>query len=729
MTASADGPPRSRRAAPWLLLLVLTLLLAALVPLAWDGRYYFRGDTQNAYLGWWFHLGSEVRSGHWPLLDLQSWRAGNFTAEGQWGVFSPLTIAIGVLTSAVSDLVVLVTVVKMAVIVVNGLGVYLLTRSYGAHRPAAYVAGVLVPLCGEAQLLEWPSWVYGQLVAALLPWCWWGIRRTMRGAHPGPALLAGYLVVTVGYVYGTLYLVVVVVACLVECALERNRRGALRVVVVGVVCGLVAVAVYLPGVLTAPVTGRAGWDVVASGSAVVDPTGLFASMLPFPPSHGAVTQSLYVAWVLPMLAWVDLGRYRQSWRSLSGLVVVLVVMLLWAFGPSRVGPLRWPGRTLPILVLAVVVLGVVLLDRTAARPPTGRRLVVSVLWTLAAGYLTFWQDDAGQRITVVGTVLVVTGLVVVWSLLRLARPAAAAAALVVGASCVGVVALQHHYRPHPPAVDRNSPRYAADYRTQLPDARGDVLVLGNPEPAAIRHAAVSRRLLIAAAWYLNPHPVQNTYTTIKFRGYDSALCMRYNGSTMCPGVLRRVQAVEPGTGTPWLDLLSVSTVVLFRPDFPEPAQRRPPVGWHVADSDRWTTTWVRDHPVPTAGGVVWTSPGVRVGGTVSSDRDLRFRVSGVPASGGRVVLSRLAWPGYGVRGATIGPPLSGRLLTVDLPAGSAGRTVEVHYSPPGWGVELTSWWLGVCLAIGWSLLAPLRRLLAGRAGHSAADGAAPVPGP
>ncbi len=51
-------------------------------------RFYFRGDTQIAYLGWWYHLGDEVRAGRIPLMEPLAWEAGNYVAEGQWGLFS-----------------------------------------------------------------------------------------------------------------------------------------------------------------------------------------------------------------------------------------------------------------------------------------------------------------------------------------------------------------------------------------------------------------------------------------------------------------------------------------------------------------------------------------------------------------------------------------------------------------------------------------------------------------
>jgi hypothetical protein len=66
---------------------------------------------------------------------------------------------------------------------------------------------------------------------------------------------------------------------------------------------------------------------------------------------------------------------------------------------------------------------------------------------------------------------------------------------------------------------------------------------------------------------------------------------------------------------------------------------------------------------------------------------VRLRVDHVPATGGRVVLSRLAWPGYRTDAGHLADPVDGYLLTVELPASATGRVVTVQFRPPGWGMR------------------------------------------
>src|SRR3954462_4693060 len=207
--------------------LVVAVALGGL--LLQDSRYFWYGDTPAAYYGWWYHLGDLVRHGQWPpTVDPHAWRAGGIAAEGQWGAWSPLTVSIGLLASGSSHLLVVNDVVKIALAVVGALGAFRLARSYDAPPPAAYVAAVAVPMGGMTQYLDLPSWAAAEMVWALLPWVWWALRRTMRqGANPLPALAFGYLLVSVGYVFGTIMLIVVLVACLLDCLLARDR-AALR---------------------------------------------------------------------------------------------------------------------------------------------------------------------------------------------------------------------------------------------------------------------------------------------------------------------------------------------------------------------------------------------------------------------------------------------------------------------------------------------------------------------
>ena len=396
-----------------------TVLLAMGVLLAGDHRYFWYGDTPAAYYGWWYHLGDLVRHGEWPpLVDPHAWRAGGIAAEGQWGAWSPLTVGIGLLATFTSHLLVLATSVKVAFAVVGALGTFRLVRSYDAPPAAAYVAAVAVPMGGMTQYLDLPSWAAAEMIWALLPWVWWALRRTMiRGANPLPALVLGYLLVSVGYVFGTIMLIVVLVACLLDSRLARDWAALRRVLVTGVLLGLVALTVYLPGVLTASVTARdEGFRGFFGGKFTTDPLALLASVLPtaaVPSASSHLLPYVYVAWFLPVAVWLDWGRARREWRPLGGLLLFTVAAVLLVDGPAQIGPLRWPLRLQPFLVVALVVLLVVAWHRFGLRP-TPRRLGLSLAWVVVAGLLALVRAPSMWAAHLCAVALVAAGISLVW---------------------------------------------------------------------------------------------------------------------------------------------------------------------------------------------------------------------------------------------------------------------------------------------------------------------------
>ncbi|WP_330472744.1 hypothetical protein [Terrabacter sp. C0L_2] len=714
----------------WALLTLVTSVVAALVPLVHERRFYFFGDTQIGAFGQWYHLGQQLRAGHWPLFDPQVWAAGNFVAEGQWGLFSPLTALIGLLASATPNAVVFATLVKISLLVAGSLGTYALARSYRASPPAAFVAGVASALGGATLYLESPSWVTGQMTWALLPLFWWQLRRVavplpdrperpgrphgaVRWASPAAVLVLGWLIVSVGYVYGTLYIVLVGVATIIDCALARRWGGALRVVLVGVICGLLAVTVYLPGVLTAPVTTRLGFEIISDGRLQGTLSGVMTSMLPF---TDRTQPTAYIAWFLPLLMWVRVDRLRPVLRDLVGLLLVLLVMLMWLLGPNQVGPIRWPMRVLPIVTLLVVLTVMIILSRAGASRPSVRRLVGALGVAFVAGYLTVSRSWDARSLIALGTALVLVGLAVTWTILRLRAPAGAegahrrttAALAFVAVWGLVVLAVQLQAFPSPSSNDRHMPAAVSDYSRPASAAEGDTIVIGNIEKVLIADPAASRDFLMASSWYLSPHPVQSTYTTIGYETYTKRFCVLYSGN-LCPRGLTALFETDPATGSVRADLLSVSSLQLLRKDFKATRLENPPAGWHVAYRSTYAVTWVRDRVLPPAGGVTWASDGVAVSQTSSDARSVTFTVDKVPSGGGRVVLSRLQWPGYTVSGASLVDPTDGYLVTVAVPAGSAGQQVTVSFSPPGWALELATLVAAAFLALAWIVVAALRR--------------------
>ena len=109
--------------------------------------------------------------------------------------------------------------------------------------------------------------------------------------------------------------------------------------------------------LTASVTARETGFGGFGGKFTTDPLALFASVLPTAAVPGTSAHLLPYAYLVVVpagrLLWLDWRRARAGWRPLGGLLL-FTRGRRWSIvdGPSQVGPLRWPLRLQPFLVLA-----------------------------------------------------------------------------------------------------------------------------------------------------------------------------------------------------------------------------------------------------------------------------------------------------------------------------------------------------------------------------------------
>lgn len=729
-----DLPVGSRRAWwGWCAAAMVTAAVIFLIPLIWQRRWYFYGDTQIGAFGQWWYFGKELLEGHWPLLNLGAWRGGNYAAEGQMGLFNPMVMVIGVLAYGAKSALVFCTLVKVFFTIVAVTGTFLLCRSYRIGPAASYVASTAIMVGGVTQYLDLATWVTGLMVWSMLPWAWWAIRRAMiEHANPLPALLVGYLIVTIGYVYGTIYLALVVVACLIDAFRLFGKAAFGRVLLLGTLSGLLAVTIYLPGILTAPVTTRSGFKIINDGSLALDPRHFFGAMIPFssvPPTyktHSAPPVG-YIAWFLPVLLWLDQRRLRAALRPMVGMVVVVIFVSIWALGPTGIGPLRYPARVMPVVVLCVVILTMRLLTHAVVARPGPGRLALSLLWVVLGSVILVSRALWLTPEIVQSAALVLLALLGLWFLVRrstrrqgsTAGPAVSGPAAIYIMTVASVLLLFTHYHFQDPAsTNRNMPAAVADYSKPLQEARGDVIVVGDQRGYLERHPEAAKDILIGSAWYLSGHPVSNSYSTIGFQTYNKRYCFGIVGNT-CKGLAHELFTTEPTTGQKRVDLLSASTILLFRPSVKSIADQPPPAGWHVAKEDALVVMWVRDDPIPTAGGIAATSDGTTARLLSSSEREARVRIDTVGPDGGTVTFSRLDWPGYSVTDARQVNPVDGYLLTIRVPSGSDGRTVSVRFTPPGFGLGLVAWGLSVGLSLGWSVFAFLlaRRRGLGQAGR------------
>lgn len=700
------GSARGRFAWPGAMV-CLTLLIAC-ARLLVNPRFYFADDTERGSLGQWWQLGDYLSQGRLPVLDPSAWQAGNYFAEGQWGLLSPVTWIIGLAVRGAENPIVQVTIIKIAFLVVFAIGMYLLAREFGAARPWAALVGVMAPAAGFTVYMDAPSWSTGLFNAAVFPLVWWTLRRAVEGGRsPIPYLIASLTLITFGYVYGVIVLVLLLVESLVRHSVRRDGKRALRVVAASAWGALWTIIVYLPGIMTAPVTKRGDEPIGNFLFLNADLTDLASAGSPWVTATihawwGDTTSAplVYVAWALPLLA-LALPMPRALVRRCIPLFVIGGAMLIAVLAPSHLGPLRWPVRMMPYLVIAVLVLFAVAMTRAFPARITRLRAGVAVGLVLSLAYVSYVNEMVAWRsILVTAALHVAAVLAVVW-FARFPRTWTArrrTAVVVAGALAVtlGVTAVQLDQFPRTPLPSVGMPDDAKELTSVLAEPHGDGIVVGNGEQGTGDPASWHERLM-ANLWYLSPSSISSLYTVLPYSEYADDLCSDLRGVT-CARALNVLWSIDDETDTSVADLLSLSTIVAMKATYPE--QPHIPDGWHLAEEGTHTWLLQRDEALPDAGGVSWTGEGISVTVTHRTDTAVTFTVDDVGADP-RVVFSRLHYPGYSVSGASFADPLRGYLLTVDVSDVEPGQEVTVRFLPPPFPVLVASFVLALIVAGAW----------------------------
>lgn len=716
--------PTSTERGRWLWPLVVVVLtgLYTAIPYVLEPQFFQRGDTAAQFAPTWWHFGQLVREGIWPIwLDPGSWAGGNYVAEGLFGTYNPLNVLVWLGVNAAGDLAVATFVVKTVTMVALALGTYLLAREYSARGWAAALVAVSIPFSGFTLFWDAGSWPSGLMAFAYFPWVWLTFRRTLRGVgSPFWAFLAGALTILHGNPYGTLAVVVVGAAMVLEGIALRQWRGVGLVVTVGVLVAALLPLVYLPLLGSADLAVRSTGELFENSGKLRPTVGdLFAASSPLhvPPIRAITGQmqvpATYLAWfVLPLLPWLRWGALRGRGRELLGAGVISVAYLAMALGPSKLWLFRWPLRVIEYFYLGVLVVLAVLLSAGLARTAVRGRLLGSAAVVATLGWLTWSQDPASLRRALLGTaVLAALTVLLLAAHLVLRRPVVVAAVALAGVG--GVVGLQVGvFGENASSRVWHVPSDVSALQATFADREGRTMQFADLKPlqnkGQIAKLEKQWDTFLPGSMY---HPAGvdavNNYTGMGFLPFTKNFCMEYDGLTQVCGYRNLWRPV--GGGQPLLpDLMKLETIVV-QPKLAEGTDPGP--GWSVASQDERAIVLTRDDELPWPDSELsWASDSVEVSGAQTVG--LAHERVEVAAAGedGRLVFAMLGWPGW--EASVDGRPLEVShsrvgLLTVDVPAGTRG-TVELTYRPPGLAAGLVGAGfslLGGLVLAAWSLLA------------------------
>lgn len=693
--------------APLLTCALVSML--ALLPVIRDPWFYFTDDAATQILPMWYSLGERVRAGTWPpLLDIHSWMGGNLAVEALFGVWNPVNAVLWAAVSLTPDLAISATIVRLVAFILLSAGFYGLCREYGAARWSSSAVATALPFCGSLFYYDAAKWPAALIAFVWIPFLWWAARRMVRdAANAWWVFVLGALALTAGNPYTTLAVCVVLLGLLIETGLCRPWRAFRRLALVSLAIACVTPLVYLPLLLSRPVTWRLPTAIGYSGDLTPHLRDLASLSIPghVPAIPGVTEAAVYLCWfAMPLAAWLDWGLLRRRWRHLAGPLFVAGIFLLMARGPSELWMFRWPLRVLHYGYLgAAITLAVVLSAGLRVRPLHRRLPCMAGLVLADATIIAVRTHDRGalQRDMTSLCLITLLAAVAVWAYCHHGRWWLGGV-LQIGTAITFTLQVlwflgNHSVIPYyfPSSVTQARANFAQRYRGELLQV-GDTELIGPPDGSR----AAWRDLLPGNLYRPARVEALGSYSGMGFRDFAGALCMNYAGST-CPAAYDVLWRRPPGIPVCLADLLRLDTVAVQRKLVDEPPV---PPGWAIAGRTGRVVILQRLPAVArTDGRLSWASPDVHVLlDSALDDRHELVRFDRAAAGPGRLLFARLAWPGYSARvGGTEAAVHEGPagLLEVDLPPGVHSGLIDLRWRPPGLRVGVALAGVGAAIAI------------------------------
>ncbi|MFI9508699.1 hypothetical protein [Nocardia sp. NPDC052566] len=677
------------------------MILGYLAVLLADARHYYTDDTEAQYAPMWVKLGTQLREGRFPTLVPTEWMGGNYSLE-ESGLYNPPQLLIYLLAPSMDNLAVYATAVKLVFSIIAALGVFRICLAYGARAPWAAVAGVAFPLSGWFLFFDQASWITSHTGTAWLLHAWASAVLYARGrGGPIPVFVFLYLALSIQYAFPAVESGLMIATVIVgEIVYQRRWLPSGRLALVGFCAVLAAMAANLPGILSSQATWRGSAQIHNDPFLTVPwSESLNASLPSTAPAftawwgHVQPLPMVYIAWFLiPALAFIDWPAARRAARELSGIALFATAVLMWTAGPGAIGPLRWPARVLPMVAVSLLVLVCVMLSRYGTFTPWRRRGTAAAV---LIGLLFVRSFSAAPSLVLVHLIAVAVvaalGAAVVW--LAKTRGTALACGLTIAAMFPIAYAQVQGAPPTP--MSYNFAERRSEMTAAFPDFDGVTLqladrVLVRPEDKNLAGAYGS----IAIGSYAKNLGLDyvNGYTPVGHAAFSALLCMAWDGST-CPDAYRRTFAVEPSTGATIADLMKLDRVVLQRAQYPTERDHPAPAGWKWVDypgHERFISVLERENG-SRATNIIAVAENVTA--TSTGRDDLTTRVQVTSTTGGRLVLARLAWPGYRITLNDKEIPsttVAGSFVAVTIPPGTTDATLTLAWRPPGWQISIAT---------------------------------------
>lgn len=346
----------------------LIVVFFCLVLLWHDPLVFWNDDYELSILPVFADVARSWSEGHFPLLSPYSWVCSNLAGEFQYGTFSIFVNATVVLIWKFPLMFSQqAAALSIAHLFVLAMGAFLLARDRNLSVSLSIFVALIAALNGWIICWSATDW-FGALGAfAWLPWAWWGLERSLdrqrtrwRFLWPAPFV---YLLVTGGFPYTVLMLVLLIVWLAIKSLVETKNWIAVLPMLGGAALGFgvsapawLAIFDYVQG------SGRSLQSAGAHWQWIVPWRALPAFILPCWTVNWANFSTRYVPHAGTELACGlaapaaliagFLWRPRLLVRRMKWELVLLAVLLVLCMIPMA-GVFRWSFRWLPFLHLVL----------------------------------------------------------------------------------------------------------------------------------------------------------------------------------------------------------------------------------------------------------------------------------------------------------------------------------------------------------------------------------------
>lgn len=715
-----------------IVLIVAIVSIFSLIPLFFFHRFYFLDDTQRGAIGQWYEVGKLVMQGQLPIFNVAAQGSGNYLAEGQWGTFSPLVWLISVVVYYSSNFLIFATIFKIVLLNILGVGSFLLARSMAVQKPYAIIYGIVTPFVGFTIFAGASSWVTDLMVSAFFPWFWWGLRRFLnKNTGPVLAFIIGYSIITVGYVFGTIMLIAVMLGAFIAAIVMKKWSQLRRIVLLGISLAATTIAVYLPGIAISGVTMRNTEGIFNDNFLSPSLSDLLFSFSPVGYSEmnswwtvSGVTYMpfMYVSWLLALLVFVNFKQTKSFIQHHKVLLIqwltptLLAFMLL--FGPANVGPLRFPVRMMAYFGQLMLLLVILLVAKLGLKFTKGRVQLFVGLMVLGT-YLEIANTPARIQ-SLVAINLIISVLVAAIAYLGsghhklqlraisvpVKRPMLTIMILAIVTTGFSLLVQERTIGRHNDAIQQQHITYIyPDYK--MPATKAAILKMADKFKGNTVILGFDNHVVMGNDWYITNNDSMNVYTPVGFKKFSDDF-RGGDPTRISPDSYAKLFKKDKQTQLPLADLLSVDTVAVGNEGDRKIYRnlikhKNVPAGWQVTSHDQYYVVIQREQINDNVGGVVWSNlPQVKQ--VKNSNYAVTIKV---PAhrDDAKIVFSRTAWPGYHVKGgqAKLAKPLRGYLTQINVPASQKEQTVTLQFEPPLFKASVGLISFAVMLIVVWSI--------------------------